>query len=208
MTYTFYGATFLTDDPQPRKPLDHEVVNFMATHPHPKKRDVARLLCSDGVRRSYAFVGFIDPANEPLWHAEYLKRQEHDALSAKRVGRNVAKARERLGWTQEDLASECGMCLATVSRIERGSSDPTALTIVKLAKALDVEPSYLLSLGGDEEPSQYRLALKRLKEEKLITPKKSQEESGWPLFMVVAGNDENPKESIVPKEVFDAVEKA
>jgi transcriptional regulator with XRE-family HTH domain len=61
-----------------------------------------------------------------------------------RFGQNVRKARLARGWTQEDLAAETGLATVQVSRIERGKREIRLTTLVRLVKALDVEPAALL----------------------------------------------------------------
>ena len=51
--------------------------------------------------------------------------------------------------TQAELATEASVALITVSRLEKGAdSDPRSSTIKKLARALEVDPRWLLL--GDE----------------------------------------------------------
>ena len=67
-------------------------------------------------------------------------------------GANLRSARERAGLTQEALGHRAEFHPTEVNRIERGRRNPGLLTIIKLAKALDVPASDLLtgllSLGG------------------------------------------------------------
>lgn len=60
------------------------------------------------------------------------------------VGRNVLKARQAAGLTQEQLALEAGLDLTYVGGIERGKRNPTVLVLAKLASPLRVEPAALL----------------------------------------------------------------
>jgi transcriptional regulator with XRE-family HTH domain len=60
------------------------------------------------------------------------------------VGRNVLRARQAAGFTQEQLALEAGLDLTYVGGIERGKRNPTVLVLAKLAGSLGVEPSALL----------------------------------------------------------------
>jgi transcriptional regulator with XRE-family HTH domain len=60
-------------------------------------------------------------------------------------GENLKRARERRGVTQEDLARRVGFRRQSrVSTLENSSIVPRAETVVKFAKALDVEPRELL----------------------------------------------------------------
>jgi transcriptional regulator with XRE-family HTH domain len=56
----------------------------------------------------------------------------------KKIGRNVAKAREAKGYSQDDVAAESDVSRSSIDRIERGVTDPRAATLLKLAEALSV----------------------------------------------------------------------
>jgi transcriptional regulator with XRE-family HTH domain len=58
---------------------------------------------------------------------------------------NLRSARERAGLTQEALGHRADFHPTEVNRIERGRRNPGLVTIVKLAKALDVPASDLLA---------------------------------------------------------------
>ena len=62
----------------------------------------------------------------------------------RRLGRNVARIRHDKGWSQEDLAFECGLHRTYISGIERGVRNPTVLVLEKVAKELGVSPGRLL----------------------------------------------------------------
>jgi ribosome-binding protein aMBF1 (putative translation factor) len=47
----------------------------------------------------------------------------------------VMELRERHGLTQAELAERCGMDQGDISRIERGSTSPTARTLQRIAEA-------------------------------------------------------------------------
>ncbi len=51
----------------------------------------------------------------------------------------VIELREQHGLTQAELADRCGMDQGDVSRIERGSTSPTARTLQRIAEALDAD---------------------------------------------------------------------
>lgn len=53
-----------------------------------------------------------------------------------RVGNIVRQAREQAGISQVGLAEECGMRQPTLSRIERGATNPTVETLNDIAKTL------------------------------------------------------------------------
>jgi transcriptional regulator with XRE-family HTH domain len=62
----------------------------------------------------------------------------------KLVGRNTARLRKAQGMTQEDLAERSGLSQQYISGVERGSRNPTVLTLHELATALRATPADLL----------------------------------------------------------------
>ena len=57
----------------------------------------------------------------------------------KKLGRNIAKAREAKGYSQDDVAAEGEISRSTMDRIERGITDPRAGTLLKIADVLGVQ---------------------------------------------------------------------
>ncbi len=55
------------------------------------------------------------------------------------VGQEVRRLREAKGWSQPKLAVEAGVAVSGVSQIENGKRNPNSGTLLKLAKALDVD---------------------------------------------------------------------
>jgi transcriptional regulator with XRE-family HTH domain len=62
----------------------------------------------------------------------------------KLVGRNVKRARERKGITQERLAELSGFSQQYISGLEQGRRNPTVVTVYELARALGVNHIELL----------------------------------------------------------------
>ncbi len=62
----------------------------------------------------------------------------------KQVGLNVRRYRETKGWSQEELAFECGLHRTYISGIERGVRNPTVTSLERIAQTLEVEPFELL----------------------------------------------------------------
>lgn len=58
--------------------------------------------------------------------------------------RNLRRAREKAGLSQEALGDKAGMHRTEVSFLERAQREPRLSTIVKLAKALGISPRDLL----------------------------------------------------------------
>ncbi len=67
------------------------------------------------------------------------------------LGTAVRRLRERRGITQEDLAHDAGVTTGTLSKLERGQSDPAFSTVVKVAAALDVSLGELGAAVDAEE---------------------------------------------------------
>lgn len=61
------------------------------------------------------------------------------------IGENIVYNRKKLGLTQIDLASSVGIEDSALRRIERGRTNPTVKTLLKIAEALEVEVSVLVS---------------------------------------------------------------
>lgn len=63
-------------------------------------------------------------------HREVFE-QAHD------IAVQIIELRERHGLTQAELAERCSVDQGDISRIERGSTSPTARTLQRIADALD-----------------------------------------------------------------------
>ena len=68
-------------------------------------------------------------------------------LSIVKIGRSVKQQRVKAFMIQEQLAKVAGISLRQLVRIERNEVEPRFSTILKLGKALSVDPSELV----DEE---------------------------------------------------------
>ena len=55
------------------------------------------------------------------------------------IALQVIDLREKHGLTQAQLAARCGIDQGDISRIERGSTSPTARTLQRIADALDAD---------------------------------------------------------------------
>jgi transcriptional regulator with XRE-family HTH domain len=58
--------------------------------------------------------------------------------------RNVAATRAKRKLSQTQVSKRSGVHSTEVSRIERGLRDPRISTIIRLARAMEVEPARLL----------------------------------------------------------------
>jgi transcriptional regulator with XRE-family HTH domain len=61
----------------------------------------------------------------------------------------LKSSRHRLGWTQEDLAQEAMVGIATIRRIEQHMDEPHLDTVRRLAGTLRIRPAWL---AFGEEP--------------------------------------------------------
>lgn len=61
------------------------------------------------------------------------------------VGKNILKLMQEREMTMEEVAKEAGICYITLSNACRDSVNPELITIVKIAKALNVKPEELCS---------------------------------------------------------------
>jgi transcriptional regulator with XRE-family HTH domain len=60
-------------------------------------------------------------------------------------GKRLAQLRKERGWSQEQLALESGLARSYLGGVERGQRNIALLNICRLAEALEVLPSELLS---------------------------------------------------------------
>jgi transcriptional regulator with XRE-family HTH domain len=63
---------------------------------------------------------------------------------AERFGRNLARCRKRVGLSQEETSVRASLHRTAVGQLERGERVARVDTLIKLAGALEVEPSELL----------------------------------------------------------------
>lgn len=63
------------------------------------------------------------------------------------LGENLKRYRKEKGLSQEKLAQKAGVTYSTLSKIEAGyNTNPKVLSLVRLAKALDVTVTDLLGM--------------------------------------------------------------
>jgi transcriptional regulator with XRE-family HTH domain len=62
----------------------------------------------------------------------------------KKIGKNIKRIRLAKGISQVDLAFSCNFEKTNMSRIEAGNNNPTIRTLLKIAKALEVNLFELL----------------------------------------------------------------
>jgi len=86
-------------------------------------------------------LALIEPGPNGLIYNVKKFRDEH---YLKAFGENLRRLRLNKNLSQEDLAGKSETTLSQVGRIERGERAPTILTVLVLAKALEVHPKQLL----------------------------------------------------------------
>ncbi len=72
------------------------------------------------------------------------------------LGRRVKELRAEREITQEELADRAGLFRTYLSRVERGTANPTLSMLHALAKALDVPVPELFSWPGTAFPSRVK----------------------------------------------------
>lgn len=68
-----------------------------------------------------------------------------DSAYLRAFGMHVRRAREALGWSQDELASRSGLHRTYVGAIERGERNVLVLNVRRLADALRVKPAALFT---------------------------------------------------------------
>jgi transcriptional regulator with XRE-family HTH domain len=74
----------------------------------------------------------------------------------KKVGKEIRAARDKLGYTQEQLASLSHIRRPTVANIESGAQSVSLLQLFQLANALNVSPTALLPENSSIESETNR----------------------------------------------------
>lgn len=72
------------------------------------------------------------------------RRSKRDADRLRRLGQMVKQLRTNVGDTRRALAKRMQMHVSSISRIENGQTEPSVLTLEKLAAALKVQVDKLL----------------------------------------------------------------
>lgn len=68
-------------------------------------------------------------------------KQKHPALI--KIGRKIRELRKAKGFSQESFADEAGLDRTYMGGIERGERNIAIINIIRIAKALKVEPGEL-----------------------------------------------------------------
>lgn len=79
------------------------------------------------------------------------------------IGDRIREAREARGLTQEELANMCGYTSrSTINKIEKEANETRLSTLKKVAKALNVDPDYLIFGDRDDKKIEIESILERL----------------------------------------------
>jgi transcriptional regulator with XRE-family HTH domain len=73
----------------------------------------------------------------------------------KGVGERIRKAREGLEYTREELSSKAGLSIDMLKKLENGSTDPKATSVIKICKALDISADNILFGGDYDTPKDF-----------------------------------------------------
>jgi transcriptional regulator with XRE-family HTH domain len=69
------------------------------------------------------------------------------------IGLRIRRARNALGWSQEDLAKSMGLkSKSTICKVERGDDNLTSTAVRKYADALGVTPGFLMGWEHNSSP--------------------------------------------------------
>ena len=75
--------------------------------------------------------------------------------AARLLGERIRVERIRLAVSQDDVANLAGINVSNYGKIERGLSNPTFHTVVRIAAVLGVDPGDLVKeLGADSLPAR------------------------------------------------------
>jgi len=70
------------------------------------------------------------------------------------LGERIRQERLKFAVSQDDIANLAGINVSNYGKIERGLSNPTFHTVVRIAAVLGVDPSVLVQgLGADSLPA-------------------------------------------------------
>ena len=102
------------------------------------------------IRRQWKKSG-VNPDHRAWWDAIYRSivspDEDFQGEAASRhlryIGSQIKTARKKKEWTQAELAERVGMGQKEISEIENGKSNITLLTLIKLAKTLEVKSADL-----------------------------------------------------------------
>ena len=69
----------------------------------------------------------------------------------KQTGKNIKSYRKQWGWSKKELAERAGVAVALVDHYEKRAVKMNLYTIIMLANALNVEPSWLMAWKPEDQ---------------------------------------------------------
>lgn len=75
---------------------------------------------------------------------QIIRKRIEEADKADSLSKRIALRLKALEMTQKDLADSCGITQAAISRYMTSGRIPTGRVLVRICKALDVTPNWLL----------------------------------------------------------------
>ena len=75
--------------------------------------------------------------------------EKRDKHKFEELGQHIKKLREKLGLSQDDVASNCDLNKDKISKIENGRKDYFFSSFLELARAMGVHPKKLLDKDFD-----------------------------------------------------------
>jgi len=90
-----------------------------------------------------------------------------NAIQMLSLGNNIKKARERAGFTQDQLAEQIGVSRTAIARYEAGEIEPRLKNLIAIAECLNVSTDHLLGIETDEGCPEWRVRLSQKAEEAL-----------------------------------------
>lgn len=89
------------------------------------------------------------------------------ALKYKRLfpdcGDRLFAWRKTMGWTQEQMAEECGLSASAIGYFERGYTLGMGRTLVKYAKAFGISVDYLLDVSDSETIHDATIPIRKMR---------------------------------------------
>lgn len=98
---------------------------------------------------SYIALLFKNTATFLLYYYTALMIKSSDKDTLKKFGENLRKLRDSRKLSLRDVAINCNIDNGQISKIEQGQVNITLITLLELAKGLNVRPGYLLLFAGD-----------------------------------------------------------
>jgi transcriptional regulator with XRE-family HTH domain len=68
---------------------------------------------------------------------------DKEKTNLKKIGENIRQAREMKKLSYREFSAICGIDYSKISKIEKGSTNISALTIIRIAEALEIPSSQI-----------------------------------------------------------------